>query len=207
MNQHTYDFIELGCLAAGCLTGLVTLVYLINYTRSTSSIARSTLETALEAAEMAKITEESVELSSKTLEEMRETRDAQIAPYVFAYFDQVKGQDPTKIFLVIKNAGGGQARDVRVTFDPELQTNVYSLKHIQQLTRYIPSMPPKGEIRHAFALTVEYFNAQPPLPMQYRCRITFYGGVKEDERIVEQVISLNSFVGLRINRVEEKSES
>ena len=110
MNQHTYDIIEIASLAVGCLAGLVTFIYMIRYTRSTYGIAQSTRETALEAAAMAKITEEAVEISSKTLEEMRETRDAQIAPYVFAYFDQMKGQDPTKIFLVIKNAGGGQAR-------------------------------------------------------------------------------------------------
>ena len=42
--------------------------------------------------------------------------------------------------------------------------------------------------------------------MQYRARITFYGGVKEDERVVKQVVSLGSFVGLRINRVEERAE-
>jgi hypothetical protein len=207
MNQHIYDIIEIASLAVGCLAGLVTFVYVIKYTQSTYSIAQSTHKTALEAAEMAKLTEESVELSSKTLEEMRETRDAQIAPYVFAYFDQMKGQDPTKIFLVIKNAGGGQARDVRITFDPELQTNIYSLKHIQQLTKHIPSMPPGGEIRHAFALTVNYFNAQPPLPMKYKVSTTFYGGVKKGERVVEQVVSLDAFIGLRINRVEERAES
>lgn len=208
MSQHTFDVIEIIFLAASCLIGLVTFVYVIKYTRRTYSIARSTRETALEAAAMAKVTEESLEISSKVLEEMRETRDAQTAPYVFAYFDQIEGEDPTKIFLVIKNAGTGQARDVQVTFDPELQNGgTYSLKHIRQLTEHIPSLPPGKEIRHAFALTVKYFNAQPQLPMKYRVRITFYGGVKKDERVVEQVISLDSFLGLRINRVEERPKA
>jgi len=206
MSQQTYDIIEIVTLAVGGVVGLVTFVYVIKYTRRTYSIAQSAHETALEAAAAAKITEESVEIASKTLKEMRETRDAQIAPYVFVYFDQMKGEDSTKIFLVIKNAGGGQARDVRVTFDPELQNdNTYSLTHIRQLTEHIPSLPPGGEIRHAFALTVKYFNAQPPLPMKYKARTTFYGGLKKDERVVEQVISLDPFPGLRINRVEEKA--
>lgn len=206
MSQHTYDIVEIVALSIGCVVSLATLIYVIKYTRSTYGIAQSTYEAALEAAETAKITEEGVETALKTLEEMRETRDAQTAPYVFAYFDQMKGEDPTKIFLVIKNAGRGQARDVRVTFDPELQNGgTYSLKHMRQLTNHIPSLPPGGKIRHAFALTVVYFNARPPLPTKYRARISFYGGVDKRERVVKQVISLDPFTGLRINRLEQKA--
>lgn len=207
IDQNIYDVVEITVLAVGCLVNLLTLVFVSIYTRRTYSIARATYETAAEAAKTAKITEEALEVSSRTLEEMRETRDAQTAPYVFAYFDQVKGESSTKIFLVIKNAGVGAARDVRIKFDPELQNDqTYSLKHIRRLTEHIPSLPPGGEIRHAFAFTIEYFNAEPPLPMRYKVRATFYGGVKTDERVVEHMISLDSFVGLRVNRVEEKAD-
>lgn len=206
MSQTTYDVIEIVALSIGCAVSLVTLIYVIKYTQSTGSIARLAHETAREAAETAKITEEEAEISSKTLEEMREDRDAQTAPYVFVYFDQVEGEDSTKIFLAVKNAGGGQARDVRITFDPELRNgDTYSLEHIRQLTGHIPSLPPGGEIRHAFALTVKYFNAEPPLPTKYRARVSFHGGVKKGERVVEQVLSLDPFVGLRINRVEGRA--
>lgn len=194
-------------MAVGCIVNLLTLVFVSIYTRKTYSIAQTTNETAAEAAKTAKITEQALEVSSRMLEEMRETRDAQTAPYVFAYFDQVKGESPTKIFLVIKNAGATTARDVRIKFDPELQNDqTYSLKHIRRLTGHIPSLPPGGKIRHAFAFTVKYFNADQPLPMRYKVRATFYGGVKTDERVVEHVISLDSFVGLRVNRVEEKAD-
>ena len=108
ISQNTYDIIEVVALSIGCVISFVTWIYVTRYTRSTNSIARSTHETAMEAAETAKITQEAVETSSKALEEMRETRDAQTAPYVFVYFDQVEGEYSTKIFLVVKNAGGGQ---------------------------------------------------------------------------------------------------
>ncbi|HEX8746141.1 MAG TPA: hypothetical protein VF717_03020 [Pyrinomonadaceae bacterium] len=207
ISQHSYDVIEIAALGVSCLVSFVTLIYVIKYTRRTTSIAESTARAADEAAQTARITEQSVEISSRMVEEMRETRDAQIAPYVFAYFDQMKGKDATKIFLVIKNAGAGQAKDVRVKFEPELQNaGDYSLKHIRRLTEYIPSLPPGGEIRHAFALTVTYFKAQPPLPKKYKVHTTFYGGAKKDERKVEQVISLDFFSGRRSNRVEEKGE-
>jgi hypothetical protein len=206
MSQSLYDIIEIIALSIGCAISLATWIYVNRYTRSTNSIAQFAHETALEAAETAKITEEEAEISSKTLEEMRETRDSQTAPYVFVYFDQVEGEDSTKIFLVVKNAGGGQARDVRITFDPELRNGgTYSLEHIRQLTGHIPSLPPGGEIRHAFALTVDYFNAQSPLPTKYRARVSFHGGVKTDVRVVKQVLSLDPFVGLRINRVEARA--
>jgi hypothetical protein len=42
--------------------------------------------------------------------------------------------------------------------------------------------------------------------MRYRVRTTYYGGVKNNERIVEQVISLEPFCGSRINRIEERDE-
>lgn len=208
MTQNAYDIIEIAVLGFGCLVSLATLCSLIIYTQKTSSIAESTHKTAQEAAAMAKITEEALEISSKILEEMREERDAQTSPYVFAYFDQMEEESATKIFLVIKNAGRGLVRNVRVTFDPELQNDLtYSLKHIQELTKHIPSLPPRGEIRHAFASTIKYFNSEPPLPIQYKVRATYYGGVKKNERVVEQVISVDSFRGLRINRVEERTES
>lgn len=208
MNQNTFDMIEIIALAIGCGINLLTLIYLYVYTEKTYSIAKSTRETASEAAAMANITKESFDISTKILNEMQETRDAQTAPYIFAYLDQGKNNDDTKIFLVIKNAGGGTARNVRVSFDPELQNGgTYNLKHIKQLTNDIPALPPGGEIRHAFAFTIKYFNANPSLPKQYRVRIAYRGGLKQAERIVEQVISLDFFQGLRINKIEWKSKN
>jgi hypothetical protein len=205
MNQDTYDIIEVIGLAVGCLVSVVTLRYMIAYTRSTFSIAQSAQDTALEAEETAKTTERALDISSKILEEMRETRDAQTAPYVYVYFDQMRGEDAAKIYLVVKNAGKGLARDVRIAFDPELQNDsTFSLEHIQQLTKYIPFLPPEGMIRHPFIFTVDYWNSQPPHPLRYKVCISYYGGIKDGQRIVEQVISFDFFQGSRLNRLEER---
>jgi hypothetical protein len=205
MNQNTFDILEIAVLAIGCAINLITLIYLHIYTKKTYSIAKSTRRTAGQAAESAKITEESFKVSTKILDEMRETRDAQIAPYVFAYLDQGNDAEATKIYLMIKNAGRGVARNVRVSFDPELQNGgTYSLAHIRQLTNEIPALPPGGEIRHAFAFTIKYFNAEPSLPKQYNVRITYHGGLNKEERTVEQTISLDFFQGLRINKIERR---
>ena len=205
MNQDTFDIIEISTLIAGCVINLATLICLWIYAQKTYSIAQSTRETSSEAALMAKITEDSFEISTKILNEMRETRDAQEAPYVFAYFDHFKGKNATTVYLVIKNAGKGIAENVQVIFTPELQNDgSFSLHHIKQIISNVPPLPPGGELRHAFAFTIKYFNAEPLLPQQYKVRISFYGGVKKTERIVEQEISLNFFQGLRINTVGEK---
>ena len=66
-------------------------------------------------------------------------------------------------------------------------------------SQHIPALPAGGEIRHAFAFTIKYFNAKPSLPKQYNVRITFQGGIKKVERTAEQTISLNFFQGLRID--------
>ena len=203
MNQNTFDIIEIIVLAIGCVINFITLIYLYIYTEKTYSIAKSTQMTAAQAAETAKITEESFDISAKILEEMQETRDAQVAPYVFAYLDQWNNDDATKIFLVIKNAGRGVARDVRVSFDPELQTDgTYSLAHIKQLTDKIPAIPPGGEVRHAFAFTIKYFNAEPPLPKKYKVTVNYHGGINKTERTVAQTLSFDFFQGLRINKIE-----
>lgn len=207
MNQSTFDIIEIIVLAVGCVINLLTLIYLHIYTEKTYNIAQSTRRTAEQAAATAKVTEQSFDLSAKILDQMRETRDTQTSPYVFAYFDQGNNDDDaTKIFLVIKNVGRGVARNVRVSFEPELQNDgAYSLAHIKQITNRIPALPPGGEVAHAFAFTIKYFNAAPPLPKKYNIRITYHGGMKSGERIIAQTISLDFFEGLRINKIERKA--
>lgn len=205
MNQSIYDIIEIVCMAVGCIINLATLFFVIKYTNETYNIAKSTQKSTNEVAEMAKITEESFDISEKILNEMKETRDAETAPYVFAYFDHVEEDNETKLFLVIKNAGKGIARDIKINIEPELQNgNTYSLKHIKQIINNMPPLPPSGEIRHAFALTTQYFKTTPPLPQNYKIQISFNGGINKSTRTVEQEISLDFFRGSRLNRIKEK---
>jgi hypothetical protein len=205
MTQETFDIIEIICLVVGLLINLLTVIFIIVYTNKTYSIAKSTRKTVTETAAMAKITAESFDVSEKILIEMKETRDAQISPYVFAYFDHIEKDNVTKLFLVIKNAGKGIARDIKINIEPDLQNdNTYSLKHIKQIINNMPPLPPSGEIRHAFALTTQYFKATPPLPQNYKIQISFKGGINKSHRIVEQVISLDFFQGSRLNRIIER---
>ena len=197
MNQNNFEILEIFFLIIGCLINLITFVFLWNYTNKTYRISQLTAEIASEAAKMTKITEESIDLSAKVLVEMRETRDVGVSPFIFVYFDQMKDASATKIFLVVQNAGAGMARDIRIKFNPELQSDEsYSLSHIHKLFDNIPTLPPGKEIRHAFAFTPAYFNASPSLPKEYQVHISYKGGLTQTERILNQIISLDFFEGL-----------
>jgi uncharacterized protein YpmB len=202
MNQSIYDTLGLAISIITFLTNAVALVFLIIYTRATSSIATATELSADETARIADLTTATADITAKTLEELIATRDARIAPHVFVYLDQMEGEDSTKIFLVVKNAGSGVAKDVRISFDPELQpTEGYNLEHIKRLTSYIPTLPPGEEIRHAFAFTIDYYKAEPALPSAYDVHISYYGGIVEDKRTSVQQISMGFFTGRRSNRL------
>jgi hypothetical protein len=202
MNKSVYDALGLAVSIIAFLTNAAALVFLIIYTRATSSIAAATELSAEETARMASLTVATADVTAKTLEELVTTRDAQIAPHIFVYLDQMEGESSTRIFLVVKNAGKGAASDVRISFDPELQpTKGYNLEHIKRLTSYIPTLPPGEEIRHAFASTIEHYKAEPALPSAYDVRISYYGGVVEGERKSVQRISMAFFTGWRTNRL------
>lgn len=205
MTQETFDIIEIICLIIGGIFNLLTLYFLVKYTQKTYTIAKSTQKTASETAAMAKLTEESFAISANILDEMIETRDAEISPYVFVFIDQMEEENAVKLFLVIKNVGKGIAKNIKIKFEPELQNGgTYSLKHINQIINNMPPLPPGGEIRHAFALTTKYLTATPSLPKQYNVFISFIGGIKKAERTFEQVVSLDFFQGSRLNSLREK---
>jgi hypothetical protein len=61
--------------------------------------------------QMASATNKYAKTSENTLQEMKDSRDQEIAPYVIAYFDVPYGQK--FIFLIIKNIGLSVAKNVK----------------------------------------------------------------------------------------------
>lgn len=69
----------------------------------------------IKTAEVAEGTRKSAQAMDRSVAEMVEDRDQQIAPYVVVYFDN---QTDSPIFdLVIKNTGRTAARNVEIAFD------------------------------------------------------------------------------------------
>jgi len=149
----------------------------------------------IKTAEVAQGTWKSAQAMDRSVAEMVEDRDQQIAPYVVVFFDH---QTDSPIFdLVIKNTGRTAARDVEVTFEPPLQTSLknYDVEQLAFIHQVIPTLPPEYEIR-ASVDVIDNALKSVTLPKQYRVKVTYSGGIKAEKREAEYILDLNIFNGI-----------
>lgn len=149
----------------------------------------------IKTAEVAEGTRKSAEAMDRSVAEMVEDRDQQIAPYVVIYFDN---QTDSPIFdLVIKNTGRTAARDVQIAFDPHLQTSLknYDIEQLAFLHQVIPTLPPDYEIRASVDVIKNVLKSE-TLPRQYHVKVTYLGGIKATLREAEYILDLNVFNGI-----------
>lgn len=173
-------------LASTIILG-ITLVAVIFYTYKTWEMASATKD-------MAAATQKSSEAAEKTLLEMKESRDQEVAPYVVAYFDVIL--ESHLIYLVIKNIGKSIATDVQVIFDPPLKSGSFDIGDSVLLKDgKVASLPPSYEIRALFDTAINLYGSQ-ELPLIYSVRISYRGGLKDDERVINQILDLSIYKGL-----------
>ena len=149
----------------------------------------------IKTAEVAQGTWKSAQAMDRSVAEMVEDRDQQIAPYVVVFFDH---QTDSPIFdLGIKNTGRTAARDVEVTFEPPLQTSLknYDIEQLAFIHQVIPTLPPEYEIR-ASVDVIDNALKSVTLPKQYRVKVTYSGGIKAEKREAEYILDLNIFNGI-----------
>jgi hypothetical protein len=148
---------------------------------------------------MASASRDSTEVSREILEEMKESRDQEFSPYLVAYFDAPDWKP--LIYLVIRNVGKSTARDVSLEFDPPLVNSRGSrIDEMPFVVNGIPAMPPEYEIRHFIDLVHSFFGSS--LPLTYKVKIAYSGGLKSETRTTEQIIDLASWKHLQ--NVREK---
>jgi|CXWL01.1.fsa_nt_gi hypothetical protein len=149
--------------------------------------------------EMASATRESAKIAEQTLQEMRDTRDQEIAPYVIAYFDVKVAED--RIDFVIKNIGKSMATDVQIEFDPPFQappglpdapTTEELMKKLMPGGK-IPSIPPNHEIRTVISGFLDYRDG---LPEKYRISVTCHGGISDALRKAEYISDIRMYDGI-----------
>ena len=149
----------------------------------------------IKTAEVAEGTRKSAEAMDRSVAEMVEDRDQQIAPYVVIYFDN---QTDSPIFdLVIKNTGRTAARNVWIAFDPPLQTSLknYDIEQLAFIHQVIPTLPPDYEIRASVDVIKNVLNSE-TLPKQYHVKVSYLGGIKSSPREAEYILDLNVFNGI-----------
>lgn len=152
--------------------------------------------------EMASATRKAAEATEKSVLEMREQRDAEIAPYVVAYLDE-QGPINGILSLVIKNTGKTVAKNVKVIFDPPLQTRFPDLLEWVLPPDGIPSIPPGYEIRTTLDSFVTYKETG---PMKFTVTVTYFGGINNNVREDKYHIDLMLFRGI-VHSVEHKPPS
>jgi hypothetical protein len=167
--------LPIATLIIATLTLIVTTIYVI----LTWRIASATKESA-------KATEKSADISSKVLEEMREARDQETAPYVVVYFD-VLSYSPL-ILLAVKNIGKSTANNVKLEFDPQLKSSIKPINEASFIKNGIGSMPPGYEIL-AILDGPNYFMDNNN-PLSYKVKVSYSGGILSEPRFNEYVLDL-----------------
>lgn len=157
---------------------ILTLVFLIIYVKKTWDIASATRA--------------STKTSERMLEEMRDERDQETAPYVIAYFEFKNHV----IYLYIKNIGKTAARNVTLEFEPKLQTKLMEdyISNTNLIKNGIKSLAPGQEIKTLFDTAPSYLNSS--LPMCYTVKISYSGGLLNNLRESEQILDISVQSGL-----------
>jgi hypothetical protein len=159
------------------ITQILILVTLIVYVIKTWRIASASQAAA--------------EVFALSLQVMKEARDQEIAPYIVVYFDVPYGEQI--IHLVVKNIGKSTARDVRIQFKPPLISN--SGENIGELSLIkdgIVSLAPGHETKVFIDSTNLFFSEQNDRPLKYEITVSFYGGLKDSQRVSELVLDLSA---------------
>lgn len=144
----------------------------------------------VKTADIASATRDAAKASAAALQEMRDTRDAETAPYVIAYFDAYR---PPLVRLVVKNTGKSMAHDVQVAMDPRLQNSQgFDFGTVAFLRDGIPALAPQQEMQTFVDSVIGYYGRE-ELPRSYRVTITYTGGLRQEQRMSEQVADIGVF--------------
>lgn len=140
--------------------------------------------------QMASSTKDSVKTSEKMIEEMKEARDQESAPYVVPYIKI----DQHMMFFGIKNIGKTVAKDIRINIEPELRSSLFGdkIKELPLIKKGLSSLPPGHELGTIFDVSHIYLN-RADFPMSYLVKITYVGGIQKQPREYEQVLDLSVY--------------
>lgn len=115
----------------------------------------------------------------------KEVREEQARPFVIVDL-QVPSVQRREVIMSIKNIGSTVAKDVRVTFNHDLEEIIRPGKATAEMPIFksgIPSMPPSKEIRIRFAFGDRLFREGLPLTYEATVRLRDYKGREQEPAI------------------------
>lgn len=131
------------------------------------------------------------------LSQARELREEQAQPYVVVDL-MLSDVSNRHINLVVENIGRTLARNVRLTFDPPLNSS--KLKDELDLSRTalmrhgIPTLPPGKRVQALFDEVDGRAKAQ--LPMEYKVKVDFRDSRNRSDHALEYILDLTHIYGL-----------
>jgi hypothetical protein len=140
--------------------------------------------------QMASSAKDSVKTSEKMIEEMKEARDQESAPYVIPYIKI----DQHMMFFGIKNIGKTVAKNIRINVEPELRSSLFGdkIRELPLIREGLSSLPPGHELGTIFDVSHIYLN-RADFPMSYLVKISYVGGIQKQPREYEQVLDLSVY--------------
>lgn len=135
------------------------------------------------------------------LAEMREMRVAQTRPYVIAYIHPNPNAH-TIMDFVIANVGKTVARDIRLTFVPDLSAisgpaASFPLAHWAVFDSGLPTLAPGQQLSCLWANSSTVFATDAVAPKQHDVTITYSGDVPARSRYSDEyVLDVGAFFGL-----------
>ena len=140
--------------------------------------------------QMASATRESAKTSEKMIEEMKDARDQESAPYVVPY---IKINDHI-IFFCIKNIGKSVAINIKINVEPEFKSSVFGdkIRDISFIKNGLSSLQPGHELATMLDVSHIYLNRS-DFPLSYLVKVSYEGGLHKERRYYEQVLDLSVY--------------
>jgi hypothetical protein len=124
------------------------------------------------------------------IEEMKEARDQESAPYVVPYININKHM----MFFGIKNIGKSVAKNIKIEVRPEFKSSIFGdkIRDLSLIKNGLSSLPPGHELGTMFDVSHIYLNRD-DFPMSYFVKVSYEGGIHKEPRDYEQVLDLSVY--------------
>lgn len=168
------------------IVAAVTLFFIIKYVKDTASMAKATRDSA-------DATLTSARTAEKTLQEMKEARDEENAPFVIVYFNYIHSRHQS-LYLVVENVGKNVAKDIKLKFIPSLQVSQFNTDQLENnllLKNGLKSLAPNYKLPIPFDYLMHYFKAN--LPMEYTVKVTYWWKTPLQPEVFEYPLDLALF--------------
>jgi hypothetical protein len=181
-NDTILLYVQICLLVVQILTFLCLIVYVIK----TWEIASATRDASI--------------ISEKTLQEMKETREQENAPYVIVYIKNPIPYD-TDLYLIVKNTGKSIAEDVKLDFTPRLRSSSelnsdFNIDNLTFIKGGIKSMPPDYVITTYLGGAADYFE-HGEFPLIYNVKISYINSLSKTKIETYQTIDLSAMKDLQ----------